>query len=163
MPTTKKNKSPFATSFKSAINRGTPCFVAVQNIAKRTKKSPNQVFQSLFKAGLCFRQKIAGEWVYWPCDWHKTNATNAKICQNNMWQWFVDWCLCTGVCTPEKLQKHTGSQQEFMSFCKKFWGKQFTPGTVTSKPKSKKKNFKKTPSGNFKFPTPKSKKYRKVA
>jgi len=156
MPTTNKNTSPYATSFKSAIKRGTPCFVAVQNIAKRTKKSPNQVFESLFKAGLCFRQKVAGQWVYWPCDWNKTNATNAKTCQNNMWQWFVDWCLCTGVCTPEQLHNHCGSQQDFMNYCKKFWNKQFNTGSKSSKSG-------KTSSGNFKFPAAKSRKYRKVA
>lgn len=167
MPTTKKITSPYATSFKSAINRGTPCFVAVQNIAKRTKKSPNQVFESLFKSGLCFRQKVAGQWIYWPCDWNKTNATNAKVCQNTMWQCFVDWCLCSGVCTPEQLHNNCGgSQLDFMNYCKKFWNKQFTNSTIKTKSKSKnksKKGYKKTVSGNYKFPTPKSKKYRKVA
>jgi hypothetical protein len=162
MPNTKKNMSPFATSFKSAINRGTPCFVAVCNIAKRTKKSPNQVFESLFKAGLCFRQKVSGQWIYWPCNWNKTSVTNAKVCQHNMWQSFVDWCLCSGWCTPEQLHNHCGSQQEFFNYCKKFWNKQFTTGTTKTGTKGGGKGV---GYGTYKFPTSKSnsKKYRKVA
>jgi hypothetical protein len=168
MPTTKKNKSPYATSFNSAIKRGTPCFVAVENIAKRTKKTPNQIFESLFKAGLCYRQKIAGQWVYWPCNWNKTNATNAKFCQHNMWQCFIDWCLCCGFCTPEQLHNHCGGQNDFMSYCKKFWSKQFTTGTKTGTKKTRKstpkaRKARKTVSGNYKFPAVKGRKYRKVA
>ena len=50
--------SPFATSFKSAINRGTSWNVAVQNIANRNNKTVTFVWNSLFKAGLCNRQKF---------------------------------------------------------------------------------------------------------
>lgn len=122
-------KSPFATSFKSAIKRGVPCSVAVNNIANRNNKTPKVVFESLFKAGLCFRQKFNGVWVYWACEGVKTNATNWKSCQTNMWQSFIDWCICSGVCTPEQLKNNCGSQVDFMNYCKKFFAKQFN-GTV---------------------------------
>lgn len=163
-----KPKSPYATSFKSAVNRGTPCWTAVQNIATRTKKSPKVIFESLFKCGLVNRQKIAGNWVYWPTEWPgKSNATNTKNCQNMMWQCFVDWCLCSGFCTPDKFSKNTGSQQEFMAYCKKFFSKQFTAGTSSKKSpkksrKPRRKGVKKSAAGNFKFPST-GKRYRKVA
>ena len=130
MPST--YKSPFATSFKSAIKRGTPCSVAVNNIAKRTKKSPTVVFNSLWKAGLCHRQKFNGQWVYWPSFTCKKSASNAKSCQADMWQCFVDWCVCSGFCTPEQLKNNCGSQQEFMTYCRKFWNKQYNTGTKTT-------------------------------
>ncbi len=168
-----KSKSPFASSFKSAIKRGTPCFVAVQNIASRCNKKPEAVFNSLFKAGFCNRQKFNGQWIYWACEGTKCNATQTKFCQTQMWQWFVDWCIASGCCTPEQLSKKCSSQKEFMTFCKKFFGKQFTGMNTTGKsktnsPKAKKstpKNKKGTPK-NFKFPGVKSKspqRFRKVA
>ena len=46
MPST--YKTPFATTFKSAIKRGVPCSVAVTNIATRCNKTPKVVFESLF-------------------------------------------------------------------------------------------------------------------
>jgi hypothetical protein len=89
-------KSPYASSFTSAIKRGTPCSVVVNSIANRTKKTPSVIFNSLFKAGLVDRQKFNGQWVYWPVNGKKTNATVTKNCQHNMWQWFVDWCVAGG-------------------------------------------------------------------
>lgn len=134
MPT--NHKSPFASPFKSAVKRGTPCGVAVNNIAKNSKKSPKVVFESLFKAGLCFRQKFNGQFVYWTSEkCKKGNAVHRNECQNNMWQCFIDWCVSSGFCTPEQLMKHCGSQKEFMAYCRKFFGKQF--GVTTGKKKSK--------------------------
>ena len=46
------NKSPFTTSFNSGIKRGTPYLTVVNNIAKRTGKSVDFIFGSLFKAGI---------------------------------------------------------------------------------------------------------------
>lgn len=129
MPST--NTSPFATAFKSSIKRGVPCSVAVEKIAGRNNKTVNFVFNSLWKAGLCYRQKMNGQWIYWPCDGGKGNATNWKVCQSNMWQCFIDWCICCGVCTPQQLKNNCGSQIEFMNYCKKFWTKQFTGTTKT--------------------------------
>ena len=60
------SKSPYATSFSSAIKRGTPAGVAVDAIAKRTQLRPSAVFASLHKVGLCQRQKFNGQWIYWP-------------------------------------------------------------------------------------------------
>ena len=149
-------KSPFTTTFKSGINRGVPCSVVVQNIANRNNKTVKFVFNSLWKAGVCNRQKINGQWIYWPCDCKKTNATNVKSCQVNMWQCFVDWCMCSGVCTPEQMSNNCGSQVNFMNYCKKFWGKQFTPGTVPRKHVSSK-------TKSYRFPTTKSRTGRKAA
>ncbi|MHC5004035.1 MAG: hypothetical protein ACYTJ0_13015 [Planctomycetota bacterium] len=129
MPTT--FKSPYATTFNNAVRRGVPCSVAVENIAKRNKKTVNNVFQSLYKAGCCYRQKMNGQWIYWPVNGVKGNATNHKCCQVNMWQCFVDWCICSGTCTPEQICNCCGSQTDFMKSCKKFWNKQFT--TIVTK------------------------------
>ncbi|MCZ6837417.1 MAG: hypothetical protein O7G85_16700 [Planctomycetota bacterium] len=121
--------SPYATAFNSAIKRGTPCGVAVNNIAKRTGKNPQNVFASLFKAGHCQRQKFNGQFIYWPSNWNsKSNASQRNECQTSMWQCFVDWCIASGNCTPEKLNNNS-SQNEFMAFCKKFFGKQYSVGT----------------------------------
>ena len=130
-------KSPFATSFKSATKRGIPCGMVVQNIAKRTGKTPQVVFTSLWKAGLCDRQKFNGQWVYWACDGVKGKVTDQKKCQTEMWQCFVDWCVCSGLCTPEQMSKNSGNQQMFMKWCKKFFGKQFT-GTVNTTTRTRK-------------------------
>ncbi|HRP62751.1 MAG TPA: hypothetical protein PK400_05610 [Phycisphaerales bacterium] len=164
-----KFNSPFASAFTSAINRGTPCFVAVNNIANRTNKTPNTVFESLYKAGLCWRQKVGGQWIYFPCFTPKKGTSNnIKNCQGNMWQWFVDWCITSGYCTPSQLHNNCGSSTQFMNFCKKFWGKQFntTTGSKTTS-RSSNKSFGRTGSTpkSYKFPTVSSRSYgkRKVA
>lgn len=171
----KNFKSPFAPAFNSAIKRGTPCWTAVNNIATRTKKTPTVVFNSLCKAGLCFRQKINGQWIYWPCNMpKKTSIKNQKFCQTNMWQWFIEWSLATGCCTPEQLHKHCGTQPKFTNWCKKFWNRQFTTTTGTKSkpkkrttPKARKPKSRKSYPATYKFPTIKSRpgtrKYRKVA
>ena len=143
MPT--NHKSPFASPFKSAVKHGTPCGVAVNNIAKNSKKSPKVVFESLFKAGLCFRQKFNGQFVYWTSEkCKKGTATHRNECQNDMWQSFIDWCISSGFCTPEQLMKHCGSQKEFMTFCRKFFAKQFGTTTGTKKRTSTKAKKRKT-------------------
>ena len=147
-------KSPYATSFKSAIKRGTSYTAAVESIAKRVGKNPSVVWNSLFKAGLCYRQKFNGQWIYFPCEIKKCPATVTKNTQTVCWQWFCDWCLTTGQCTPEQLKKHCGSQKDFMTWCRKFFGKQFTWKTTTTKGRS------------YRFPTSKSRttrRYRKAA
>lgn len=154
-----KNTSPYATTFKSAINRGTPCSVAVNNIATRTKKSPTVVYNSLFKAGLCYRQKFNGQWVYWATNGKKTNATVSKGCQWNMWQNFVDWCIASGWCTPQQLHNHCSSQTEFMNYCKKFWSKQFSGTTTSKKSTPKRKSTPKASKPKTRKSTPKNKKW----
>lgn len=165
-------KSPYASSFNSSIKRGTPCHQAVWNISKRTNTPVNTIYQSLWKAGLVNRQKFNGQWLYWANEATKTNAKNWKECQFNTWQWFVDWALANGFCTPQQLNNHKGSQQEFMNYCKKFWAKQFN-GTKKSTTTSKRKNTtaktksgrKTTKSRNYSFPKAKSttRRYRSAA
>ncbi len=124
-------KSPYTTSFNSAIKRGTPAGKAVEAIAKRTNKNANVIFNSLHKAGVCQRQKFNGQWVYWPVQNIKTSATNAKVVQTELWQNFVDWCIISGQCKPQQLENQIGSQQAFMTFCKKFFVRQIN-GTGTT-------------------------------
>ncbi|MBT8485901.1 MAG: hypothetical protein KJO43_10000 [Phycisphaerae bacterium] len=155
MPT--KYTSPFATSFKSACKRGTSYNVAVQNIAKRCKKSPTVVWESLFKAGLCYRQKFNGQWIYFPCEVKKATATTCKNSQWECWQWFCEWSLLNGFCTPEQMKKNCGTQTTFMTWCRKFFSKQFTTGTTKKRT---------TKSRSLKFPTAKSRttrRYRRAA
>ena len=143
MPT--NHKSPYASSFKTAVKNGTPCGVAVNSIAKNKGKTPKMVFESLFKAGLCFRQKFNGQFVYWTSEkCKKGTATHRNNCQNNMWQNFIDWCISSGFCTPEQLKNHCGSQKEFMAYCRKFFGKQFGATTVKKKRKARKSSRKST-------------------
>jgi hypothetical protein len=115
-----------APAFTSAIKRGMPCWTAVCTIAQRTKKTPTVIFNSLCKAGLCYRQKINGQWIYWPCQVPKKgNSKLIKSCHTNLWQWYVEWCLASGFCTPATLHRHCGTQQKFMNWCNKYWTKQF--------------------------------------
>lgn len=119
-------KSPYATSFTTALKKGTPCHQAVLSICNRTHSNPNTVYQSLWKAGLCQRQKFNGQWLYWPTVGGLTTSTNWKKSQLNMWQWFVDWAVCSGWCKPHQLTNNAGTQQQFMNFCKKFFNSQFS-------------------------------------
>jgi len=134
------SKSPFGPTFKSAIMRGTPCFVVVNSICQKTGKSPSFVFKSLCNAGLCWRQKFNGSWIYFPTFGKKSNATNTKLAQCNLWQCFIDWCVCSGCCTPKSLKNHCGPQNSFMNFCKKHCTKPFTGTSTGATTKSGKKS-----------------------
>jgi hypothetical protein len=140
MPTT--TKSPFASTFKTLCKKGVPCSVAIETIANRFNKSTTFVTNSLCKAGFCWKQKFNGQWICFPTFPCKTTATKTKNCQFTMWQCFVDWCCCSGFCTPKQLMNHCGSQAAFTSFCKKFWNKQFN--ATTSKSSGKTFKFPKT-------------------
>ncbi len=167
-------KSPYASAFQSAVKRGTPSFVAVQKIATRHNKSPRAIYQSLHKAGLCFRQKFNGQWLYWPCDGRKSSATTSKECQYQIWQHLIDWCIASGHCKPEQLDNQCGSQKDFMEYCRKFFTKQFS-GASSSKPRSSPKRSasrrlssvkRRRPSGrSYKFPNRSSstRRYRRAA
>jgi hypothetical protein len=146
--------SPFATAFKNAVNRGTPFTVAVNNIAKKNNKTTDYIWQSLYKAGICYRQKFNGQWIYFPCNITKCKSPVVKTSQFNFWQQFCEWCLINGWCTPQQLQKHCGSQQDFMTFCRKFWNKQYTTTTKTKKRTTgrKTRRTRTTATGNYKFP-----------
>ena len=167
-----QHQSPYASSFLSAIKQGTPCLVAVEKIASRGKKTPNMVFLSLFKAGLCDRQKFNGQWLYWPCEGRKCSATLAKGCQLQAWQCFIDWCIGTGCCTPEQLSNNSGSQKDFMDYCRKFFNRQFSGSSVGSKPRRRrttkisKTRGRKTTTRAYKFPssrTTTTRRYRRAA
>lgn len=138
MPTT--FKSPFATSFKSAMNRGTSYTTAVVNIAKKNNTTTTNVWQSLYKAGLCWRQKFNGQWIYFPTSFGKSTSKTWKNAQFECWQWFCEFAIAQGFCTPQSMKNACGSQKDFMNFCKKFWGKQFSVGTSTKKSSSVKKS-----------------------
>ena len=131
-------KSPYATSFQTAVKRGTPAGITVAAIAKRQNTTQNVIFNSLYKAGLCLRQKFNGQWVYWPSEDVdiKTSATNAKQAQLQMWQSFIDWCIASGHAKPQLLCDNSGSQQEFMSYCRKYFNRQLN-GSASSSPSRK--------------------------
>jgi hypothetical protein len=133
------HKSPYAPSFRSAIKRGTPASTAVHAIAKRRNTTPSVVFNSLHKAGACHRQKFNGKWIYWPNDDIKTSASNAKSCQTETWQSLIDWCIVSGHCKPQQLKNKCGSQQEFMSYCRKFFNRQLSSSPTKSGSKGRKR------------------------
>ena len=135
-------KSPYATSFRSALNRGIPAGSAVAAISKRTSKNPSQIFTSLHKSGLCDRQKLNGQWVYWPAEQPKKSASQAKGSQVQMWQHFIDWAIASGNCKPEQLERNSGSQNDFMSYCRKYFNRQISGST--SSPSSTRKSSRKS-------------------
>lgn len=108
--------SPFTTSFNSSIQRGIPCGTAVQQISKRTGKSVSVIFQSLWNAGACNRQKVNGQWIYWPVNGKKSTSSYTKQCQVKMWQNFIDWCVASGTCTSKQLKTWSASPTKFFSF-----------------------------------------------
>ena len=136
-------KSPYASSFNSAVKNGTPGGFAIFNIAKRLGKTPSVIGNSLFRANLVYRQKFNGQWVFWPVNGKRSSAAKFKPVHTQMWQCFIDWALCNGFCKPEQLKNHIGSQKEFMTFCRKFFAKQFGPATTS---KRKRKSTKRTTS-----------------
>ena len=144
-------KSPFATSFKTAVKRGTSFTTAVQTIATRSGKTTDTVWQSLYKAGLVWRQKINGKWIYWPSFTGKKSVSGGKVAQIHQWQWFVDWCITSGYAKPTQFKKGSGTQPSFLGFARKYFGRQFTTGTTT------KSHSRSTTRGTtYKFPTTKS-------
>jgi len=134
MATTKTPHSPFTRAFTTATRRGTPAGVAAQNIAKRNRKTINQVFTSLFQAGQVNRQKIGGQWIYFPVEGTKPNASFARNSQAEMWQAFVDWTIASGNTTPERITANNRTRQQFVNFMKKYFGRQFASanGTTTT-------------------------------
>ncbi len=174
------SKSPYATSFNSAIKRGTPAGTAVHAIAKRTSRPINSIFSSLHKAGLCHRQKLNGQSIYWAVEGKKGTATSAKVIQIELWQSFIDWCIASGNCKPQQLQNNVGSQQDFMAYCRKFFNCQLNGSTTTSKKKrtaptkarkttarkttARKTSTRKTRTTSYKFPrTSTTRRYRRAA
>lgn len=168
--------SPYASAFKSALKRGTSYNDAVNSIAVRHKKSPKIVWNSLHRAGLCFKQKFNGQFIFIPWEAKKTNGTIAKLNQFNTWQWFTEWCISSGFCTPDQAWNHCGPQKDFMIWYKKFFGRQFDGISVspsrrrsTSKRRSTVKSSSTTPlrrkttkkrtitrKSNFRVPTTRS-------
>ena len=151
MPSTPK--SPYITPFRSAINRGTPCWQALCNIANTWNTSPSVVGNSLCKAGLCERQKFNGQWIFFPTFGSKSSATVTKKCQTQLWQNFCDWCICNGICTPEQMFNKCGSQASFMKACRPMWNKQFktTTSRATSTTKGRKTSSRSSSSSSYKF------------
>ena len=155
-----KFTSPYATSFKSAVKRGTPWYTVVENIAKRYKKTPNFIWESLFKAGWCYRMKFNGQWMYWPKESPKAKSNYYKQDQYYMWQWFANWAVSAGFCTPEQLHKYSTNQKHFMTYCRKFFGKQYTWKKTTTHTRRRKT------TQSFKFPAARkrtTRRYRKAA
>jgi hypothetical protein len=167
----KQYKSPYATSFKSAVKRGTPWNVAVENIAKNKKTTVASVWQSLFKGGDAYRFKFNGQWFYFPTQGWKTNAKSWKEDQFWMWQWFINYGVANGWFTPDDIRKHCGSQKEFMTYFKKFWNRQFTTSTskntrkrTTRRNKSTRTRAKRsTTTRSYKFPQTRTRRYRRAA
>lgn len=132
MATHSTRQSPFGRSFQSAINRGTPVSDAVSNIAKRQGRTENSIYLSLWKGGHIQRQKFNGQWVYWPTQGTKRSASTARETQVELWQSFVEWALASGHVTPEQISSHSSSRQQFISYFRRFWSKQFPSQTQKS-------------------------------
>lgn len=133
MPYSKFSVSPFTSSFTTAIKNGTPCWTAINNISRKTGKSPKSIISSLRKAGVVHTQTFHGQPVCWPAFPVKTSRTNAKTCQYNQVQWFISWCLSTGIVTPRQFTSWTRSPATFVSNCRKIVARQFAGTSGWSK------------------------------
>ncbi len=165
-------KSPYASSFNSGIKHGTPAGTVVTAIARRTGKPSAAIFASLHKAGLCQRQKISNQWIYWPAEKVKASPTHARSSQVEMWQSYVDWCVASGVCTTTQLSSHAGSEQNFVSWCRTFFNRQASTGSrtkthtrakTTARRRTKSRTRRSTRAVSYKFPKTATKRYRKAA
>lgn len=128
---TKTFKSPFTTMFTTGIKKGLPCGIVMNTIAMKTKKNPTTIGQSLFKAGLVWRQKINNQWIFWAKNGKKTNTTNINTCTANVWQCFVDWCIACGICTPMQMAFKTGVTKNFTKNCTMYVTKFWTANGIT--------------------------------
>ena len=144
MPSSQKFQSPFASSFRSAVRRGVPASQAVHGIAQRSRKSETVIFQSLFKADLVWRQKFNSQWIWWAADGRKAQSSQTRSSQFGLWQSFVDWAIASGHVTPEQIQQHSGSQQQFSLFLRKFFGGQF--GSTSSTRRTSTSSSSRSPS-----------------
>jgi hypothetical protein len=164
-----KFKSPYSGPFTTGVKNGTPASTVVWNISKKTNTPTNTIWNSLYKAGLCYRQKFNGTWIYWPSFPVKKSTKWSNHAQTSMWQCFVDWCVSSGWCTPHQFNNWSGNQKQFMTFCRNFFGKQFTgtPNTTARRStrtrptptstRTRKTSTTSTPWSKTSRPTPKRK------
>ena len=115
MPT--QYQSPYAATFRAAVRGGTQASKAVAAIAKHNNTTPTTVYTSLYKAGVCNRQKCNGQWVYWPCDGAKASSKHARNSQAEIWQQVIDWCIVSGQYSPAQVTNSADNQQHFVTFC----------------------------------------------
>ncbi len=155
MPT--KAKSPYAATYRAAVRSGTPTSKAVAAIARTYKTTTTTVYASLYKAGVCNRQKCAGQWVYWPCDGAKTSPRYARYCQAEIWQQVIDWCIATGKYKPQQITNNAANQQKFVTFCHR------AIGTFNRKPATAARTTARKAT-SYKFPqTTTARRYRRAA
>jgi hypothetical protein len=128
---TKRSKKHHTSRHTRKTKHGVPCGMVVTSISRKTGKNVNVIFKSLCKAGLCKGQKINGQWIYWPTLKVRTNISNAKASKVKMWQCFVDWCTCSGICTTRQITGKSTTSASFAKFCKTWFGKTVTAGGTT--------------------------------
>ncbi|MCK4873521.1 MAG: hypothetical protein KAS72_12415 [Phycisphaerales bacterium] len=164
MATTKQ----IVTSFKSAVNHGTPAYWAVQSVAKRWKTTPARVTNVLTKEKYCTAKSFNGHQVYWQNWAGKQNTKWAKESEYWFIQHAINWALTNGWATPEDFKGKTPRQIYawlMPKFNKYFSTYKKTTTTKTRKPKTKVRKATKSPSLKYKGRTvkPKTRKYRKAA
>ena len=79
------------------------------------------------------------------------NDISAKSLQLEIWQSFIDWCIASGQCKPEQLARKVSSQQEFMNYCRKFFNRQFSATTSSSRSRKRSSARTSRPT-SYKFP-----------
>ncbi|MGI9014956.1 MAG: BlaI/MecI/CopY family transcriptional regulator [Phycisphaerales bacterium] len=124
MATTKTRN--FGTTFKSAVNRGTAPFTAVQNIASKNRTTESVVWNNLFSNGYVSRRKVNGSYIYWPT----FNNTRKATSKTNNWfnnftfQNVISWAIANNYCTPEQVDS-LKTQKDFYNFFGPFLAQQF--------------------------------------
>jgi hypothetical protein len=126
MPKSKIKVSPYVVGFVNAVKNGTPCWAAITSISKKTGKPTSSIVASLKNAGVVGTQTLHGQPICWPSFPVKASRTGAKTSQYQQWQWFISWCLSSGIVTPRQLTSWTRSPATFVNNCGRIILKQFS-------------------------------------
>ena len=130
----------FGTSFKSAVNRGTPAPVAVQNIVSKTKNAtPSKVWNNLLSNDYVQRRKVSGSYIYFS-NFKPTKRVSGSNFKNETFQTIVNWAIATGYCTPEQVGA-LKTQKDFFNFFGPFIASQFNWTVKSGWTKSQVKSF----------------------
>lgn len=102
--------STYGRGFKTAIKNGTSPWTWVEKTARKNNCSPNTIWRSLQKDGLCFSKKF-GNFTFWfPTQFPKCSKSSCKATQFTFFQFCIEYCLQMGWVTPEQCYRWSTSQ-----------------------------------------------------
>lgn len=102
--------STYGRGFKTAIKNGTSPWTWVEKTARKNNCTPNSIWKSLQKDGLCFNKKY-GNFTFWfPTEFPKCSKTSCKGNQFAFFQFCIEYCLQMGWVTPEQCYRWSTAQ-----------------------------------------------------